>query len=391
MPCSNCMTEYSHFRKEHGCSKCAYGFCEKCVSNRIVIPGLNSKPLSVCDSCYAKMTGKEHIPGPNLNKQNDRFERGPGGTKPKNWWGDDVLPPPSMRRDYLKPKKTVSNNSRNNGSGNDGDGGGSKEEKDMLEIQARLARLKEKPINEVKNPRIAVTGKGENGDVPTGRKVLDSMKEDPHFPCTSNGNHSVTSGSSSNAPTVSEIEERLAALRGVPVEVIRKPRMLVTNDSDDEDIELPDDAKKLLEEIERSQKRKHTGYVNEGLQADDHNRESCTSLDSLAFKKIVKECEDTPSIASTISTNPFPNFAEQCKKVRQDAIEAEKQATKFLKEHGVEPENDDNEEIIPPPKNVKPLESTPKSVSRKKDPMSPKASSPKKGFFSKLFKTYSKD
>ena len=161
---------------------------------------------------------------------------------------------------------------------------------------------------------------------------------------------------------------------------------MVANDSDEEDLELPDDAMKLLDEVERSYKRKHSGYVNEALQVDD-NRESCTSLDSLAFKKIVKECEDTPSIASSVTANPFPSFADQCKKVREEAMEAEKQATKFLKEHGAEIE-DDQEAVIPPPKNMKPLESTP-GMMKKHD--TPKPPSPKKGFFSKLFKSHSKE
>jgi hypothetical protein len=165
-------------------------------------------------------------------------------------------------------------------------------------------------------------------------------EDDPLFPRSNGGN---ASSGNSTAPTVSEIEERLAALRGVPVEVVRKPRLLITNESDDDDMDLPDDAKKLLEEVERSQKRKRTGCDNEGFQLD-HNRDSCTSIDTLTLKKIVKECEDTPSIASEIS-NPYPNFAEQCKKVRQEAIEAEKQATKYLKEHGVEPEDDGDETI----------------------------------------------
>ena len=90
-----------------------------------------------------------HVPGPNLNKPLDRCERGPGDPKPQNWWGNDVLPPPSMRRDYIKPKRMINNDSNNGGGG-----GGSKVEKEMLDIQARLARLKDKRIEEVINPRI---------------------------------------------------------------------------------------------------------------------------------------------------------------------------------------------------------------------------------------------
>ena len=68
-----------------------------------------------------------------------------------------------------------------------------------------------------------VVGTDESGQVPSGRKILDTMKEDGPIPGTSKS--SSTNGNS-NAPTVSEIEERLAALRGVPVETVRKPRLV---------------------------------------------------------------------------------------------------------------------------------------------------------------------
>ena len=68
-----------------------------------------------------------------------------------------------------------------------------------------------------------MVGTDENGQVPKGSKILDSMKEDSLIPGTSS---SKTNGSTSKAPTLSELEERLAALRGVPVEAIRKPRLV---------------------------------------------------------------------------------------------------------------------------------------------------------------------
>ena len=96
----------------------------------------------------------------------------------------------------------------------------------------------------------------------------------------------------------------------------------------------------------------------------------------------MKECEDTPSISSSVSSfNPLPNFAEECKKVRQEALEAEKQATLFIQQ---------SENNIPPPIKVVPPEaSRPENVC----PTTPKAAHQKKhgGFFSKLFKSHSKD
>uniref|UniRef100_A0A183CG08 Peroxin-14 n=1 Tax=Globodera pallida TaxID=36090 RepID=A0A183CG08_GLOPA len=57
------------------------------------------------------------------------------------------------------------------------------------------------------------------------------------------------------APPIEELEERLAALRGVPVEVVRKPRLMVMNDSDEEqDTDdgppLSDEAAQLLRQVE---------------------------------------------------------------------------------------------------------------------------------------------
>ncbi|KAE9548397.1 hypothetical protein FO519_008391 [Halicephalobus sp. NKZ332] len=344
---------------------------------------LEEFPVSVCNSCYAQLTGQKFIPGPNLNKNNVEKNE-----KSKNWWGNDELPPPSMRRDYMKPKQKISQDKVPEKS---------KVTEEMEEIQARLAKLQGKTIEEVKNPRILITGKDENGEVPKGAKILDSFNDDK--PTTSEKD---SGAKPSDSITVAEIEQRLAALRGVPVEVIRKPRLMVMDDEEDSDCDLPEEAMELLKEAERKSngvKRKTPGYYeNEGLNVDDDspgNRESTTSLDSTTFKKIVKDCEDTPSIASSVSSfNPFPNFAEQCKKIKQDAVEAERQATLFIQE---------SENQIPPPVTVRPTEGTQHEKntlrpgdSRAEDrdcPETPRAMQQKKhgGFFSKLFKSHSKD
>lgn len=286
MPCSNCMADYTRFRKEHGCSKCAFSFCEKCVSKKAIIPGLSSKPVSVCDSCYAQLNGQKFVPGPNLNKPVDRCEP---GKKSKNWWGDDDLPPPSMRRDYMKPK--VNQNTTNNSNGG---GGGSKTKDDMNEIHERLAKLQDRPVDEIKDPRIIITGKDKNGQIPQGSKVLDSFKSDDVMDNLKDRQNKINHGQP-GAITVSEIEERLAALKGVPVEVIKKPRLYVYDDEEESDTEMPDEALELLKAAEKkasgngaTKRKEPVGYENQGLQIDNEtgNRDSTASLDSTTFKKV---------------------------------------------------------------------------------------------------------
>jgi hypothetical protein len=65
------------------------------------------------------------------------------------------------------------------------------------------------------------------------------------------------------------LEERLAALRNVPVETIRKPRLMVINNEDSEP-ELDDDAKKLLQDAEQKLRKNEPDlfYVNEALDSD---------------------------------------------------------------------------------------------------------------------------
>uniref|UniRef100_A0AC34Q7X4 Uncharacterized protein n=1 Tax=Panagrolaimus sp. JU765 TaxID=591449 RepID=A0AC34Q7X4_9BILA len=210
-----------------------------------------------------------------------------------------------MRRDYMKPQPRLV--PKNNGGGG---GGGSKVEADMNEIHNRFAKLQNKPVEEVKDPRILITGKDENGQVPTGAKVLDSFKEDK--PTTSN--ESAPKTDQAKSITVEEIEERLAALRGVPV--IRKPRLMVVDDDEEDDVEMPDEAVQLLKEAEKAaikRKAPSSAYDNHGMQTGEEN-DMAENRESTTFKKILKECEDTPSVASSISSyNPLPNFAEQCR------------------------------------------------------------------------------
>uniref|UniRef100_A0A7E4VYH1 FYVE-type domain-containing protein n=1 Tax=Panagrellus redivivus TaxID=6233 RepID=A0A7E4VYH1_PANRE len=379
MPCSNCMEPYTVFRKEVGCSKCTYGFCPRCCSNKMVIPKLSSKPVTVCNSCYAtaNATANGHVPGPRLQ---DVRDRGMSNVNQKQWWGDDELPPPSMRRDY---KKQLPAPHRPSGGGG---GGGQRvptssaassdpRNAEVNEIEARLARLKGQHVDEIVNPRIAITGKTDNGEVPTGRGVLDSFIVDEN-PIPTSGRHP----KSTATITDTEIEERLARLRGVPVEEIRKPRKFIMDDEDmDSDVDLPDEALQLLAQAERQTKQLGGAYVNHGLDVDS-NRESATSLDSMALKKIVNECENMPSADASLASYQYPNFVEEFKKTRDQVKQAEKDARKFIKEHSVDIDNEDDESV-PPPVHIRPSES---ARSHDKEPiLSPKSA---KGFFSKLFR-----
>ncbi|XP_064621318.1 abscission/NoCut checkpoint regulator-like [Lineus longissimus] len=56
--CYACTAEFGVFKKEHACKNCGFGFCSKCLSNKIEIPKLNNEKHSVCSKCYNIMTGK---------------------------------------------------------------------------------------------------------------------------------------------------------------------------------------------------------------------------------------------------------------------------------------------------------------------------------------------
>jgi len=50
MSCYNCTKEFTFLNRERGCANCGFGFCSKCLKNKILIPKIGQvKP--VCDSC----------------------------------------------------------------------------------------------------------------------------------------------------------------------------------------------------------------------------------------------------------------------------------------------------------------------------------------------------
>jgi len=50
MSCYNCTREFTFLNRERGCANCGFGFCSKCLGNKILVPKIGQvKP--VCDSC----------------------------------------------------------------------------------------------------------------------------------------------------------------------------------------------------------------------------------------------------------------------------------------------------------------------------------------------------
>ncbi|KAI1719751.1 FYVE zinc finger domain-containing protein [Ditylenchus destructor] len=287
MSCTNCMTPYSKLRKEHGCSKCGFSFCQKCVSKNFIIPGLSPKPVSVCDSCFNILSGKNSSNQP-LNRQKSRDEP---GSSAKNWWGDDKLPPPSMRQPFTKVRLGTDNE-------NSGGKGG---QRDWDKLEERLEKLKE------------------------------------------HANRNRVSVPNDEAAHVAQLEQRLADLRGVPVEVIRKPRLMVCDpkdlDEDDEE-ELTDDVKKLLSAAESRAKvdRNAHAYDNSALQLDDvpetpSGNSGISSARSSDSSLIVQEAQDAPSVSSQsdLSRQLYPNFEECIRKTMEDAKVAEQEAIQFIR------------------------------------------------------------
>uniref|UniRef100_A0A915EB22 FYVE-type domain-containing protein n=1 Tax=Ditylenchus dipsaci TaxID=166011 RepID=A0A915EB22_9BILA len=276
------MAEFSKLWKEHGCSKCGYSFCEKCVSKKMVIPGLTPNPVSVCDNCFNALSRKV---GPHLNKEKSRES----GTTSTNWWGDDKLPPPSMRQHYANEQRA--NGTAKNNIDDD--------------LQRRLVKLRKETTDEPRN----------DGYEPKLTKAI---------------------------PNIAELEERLAALKDVPVDVIRQPRLMVMNpyDQDDNDIGLSDDAKELLKSVESRGRivNCRQGFDNAGLNIDDaqdgsSNLSSNRTSDSSIVKRVIKDAEDAPSISSNYSESSrqlYPDFEECVKKTMLDAESAEKDALKFI-------------------------------------------------------------
>ncbi|KAL6742801.1 hypothetical protein Aduo_015910 [Ancylostoma duodenale] len=178
--CTNCRTKYSIRNPEEGCSNCALSFCRRCLPHRAILPQLADKPVTVCSQCFEKLNA-ETLKNQSRNGTQithiriDDLPQQPSSSantaRPSNWWGDG-LPPPSMRQSIGQPSARASR-------GN---------------VRAHASKT-EHPNKDV-------------GDLEERWKK--SRQDD----------------STVQPLTLSQIEERLAALRGCDVELIRRPRCI---------------------------------------------------------------------------------------------------------------------------------------------------------------------
>ncbi|CAJ0589546.1 unnamed protein product [Cylicocyclus nassatus] len=191
--CTNCRTKYSILNPEEGCSNCALSFCRKCLSHRALLPQLANKPVSVCAQCFEKLNAetiknqeKNGVQITRITIGNDSppqvHSSNAVSSRTGNWWGDG-LPPPSLRQ-------TVESSSG-------------------------------VPHNKILPPPRILHAK-----VRAQAKKAEHPKDDVHD-LEERFKKSRQDDSASGQPlTVEEIEERLAALRGCDVELVRRPRCM---------------------------------------------------------------------------------------------------------------------------------------------------------------------
>ncbi|GMS80124.1 hypothetical protein PENTCL1PPCAC_2299 [Pristionchus entomophagus] len=295
--CTNCMTKYTLLNREDGCSGCAMSFCKKCVQWKGIIPRLSPKPLSVCQSCFDRIERENKAnerknytievrssplypcvpPSTGPSQPTSYFPSRPtpssqypppqssshppppppsssssSSTYPSNlsrpWWNENDLPPPSMRSEYgrgvVQPRPLVKG----------------------MPILASCSSSSSHPS--VSFPLPSSSDRDELSEMEERAKKL---REDAHVA----------------PPTLSSLEERLAALRGVDVELVRNPRsyfetkgdqpkgdtveklmeearsMAILEEKNDPDRLLEERAKKLIERKE--EEKKEEGEENDEI------------------------------------------------------------------------------------------------------------------------------
>ncbi|KAL3090019.1 hypothetical protein niasHS_006471 [Heterodera schachtii] len=316
MPCTNCMAEYTRRRKEIGCAVCRFGFCERCVSQKCAVPSVSpTKPVPVCNNCYTLLTDpKRQCPqASRLGAEKSRDLPPIGVPFEQNAWGTDRLPPPSLRSLYGTAN-----------AGKSGGGGGTKAS-EWGDLEARLARLNDPAQFGEPEPTMPTTSdKAQQKD---GTKVGGRLA--PAAP-----------------PPIEELEERLAALRGVPVEMVRKPRLMVINDSDDEnsgDVPLSDEAAQLLRQVELGYAQNSATNYDRSSQKQQTMADDQCSLDSecpsSVLQNVISDALRAPSPSNlsnrTVSDGGqlYPNFAECVRKTVEDAQAAEREAMEFIRKY----------------------------------------------------------
>ncbi|KAF7635549.1 RING-type domain-containing protein [Meloidogyne graminicola] len=203
-------------------------------------------------------------------------------------WSGEGLPPPSLRPLFSKPKQPKIDKNEWN------------------ELENRLQRLNE-PIDGTNSKKEKIQG-------------------------------------------IKELEERLAALRGVDVEIIRKPGLLVVNQDEEnnaENLDFENEAKKLLDEAKNSlnfDKRMTSSSTNNdsknNLKITDSNQD-CSSINSSVINETINQITSKNSSNSSSSSsssileqqNLYPNLEECIKKTLEDSAIAENEAIKFINSH----------------------------------------------------------
>ncbi|CAK5088216.1 unnamed protein product [Meloidogyne enterolobii] len=223
-----------------------------------------------------------------------------------NCWNGEDLPPPSLRP-LFSSNKTSKQNSKSN-------------KNEWKELEERLERLNE-PIESVKEEKKKIQGIG-------------------------------------------QLEERLAALRGVDVDIIRRPGLLVVNqeegqtNGDDERYE--NEAIKLLNEAEHSlqlgkrlpsstSNPHNNSAPNNNLKSSGSNQD-CSSINSSVINETIaqitaskKNENSTGSISSLDQQSLYPSLEDCVRKTLEDAKNAENEAVEFLRSHGQQ-QSSNNEE-----------------------------------------------
>ncbi|XGW05619.1 hypothetical protein V3C99_016182 [Haemonchus contortus] len=282
--CSNCFTKYSILNPEEGCSNCAFSFCRKCLPHRAIIPKYADKPVTVCSRCFDKLNAQTlrnqqkdgtKITRITIGDPSHTHHSGVASTSSAKWWGDG-LPPPSLRTTIGQPQPAprVLHTKLNDGVAK------APEHRGSDDLELRWKRMREE-------------------DVPS--KVL----------------------------TLSEIEERLAALRGCDVELIRRPRcMFETSEkvspSGNTAEELMKQAKDLAEIEERYDEDKEMERRFKRLKYED-NSQPGEAADGADMDQLTSGASNDPRLSTVSSATAFSEAtAKELEEINRLMEEAEK-------------------------------------------------------------------